>query len=121
MKDNVIERKSFGFAIRIVRLYRFLCDEKKEYTLAKQLLRCGTSIGANVREALQGYSKKDFVYKMSLALKEANESLYWIELLVATETIDQKQGGSLCTDCNELISLLVSIIKTSKQTLEPNT
>jgi len=116
MGESLVGKKSFEFAIRVVRLYRYLCDERKEYTLSKQLLRSGTSIGANIREALQGQSKKDFISKMNIALKEANESLYWIELLSATNILDKNQGESIWNDCNELVSLLVSIVKTSKKT-----
>ena len=115
MKDSIVGKKSFGFAVRIVRLYRYICDEKKEFVLSKQLLRSGTSIGANIREALQGQSKKDFAGKMNIALKEANESLYWIELLIASDILDQKQGESIWNDCNELVSLLVSIVKDIKE------
>jgi len=118
MRDSIVGSKSFNFSIRIVRLYKYLCDEKKEFVLSKQLLRSGTSIGANIREALQGQSKKDFLYKMNIALKEANESLYWIELLIATDIVDKNQGESIWKDCNELISLLVTIVKTSKLRVE---
>lgn len=87
--DNVIENKSFQFAIRIVRLYKFLCEEKKEYILSKQLLRAGTSIGANVTESQQAQSKLDFVSKISIALKEASETKYLIKLLGATEYLSE--------------------------------
>ena len=115
---NVVADKSFGFAVRAVKLYRYLCDEKREYVLSKQLLRSGTSIGANVREALQGQSKRDFISKMNIALKEANESLYWIELLEASNIPDKSQSQSIWSDCNEIVSLLVSIVKTSKKNEE---
>jgi len=116
MGDSIVGRKSFDFAVRVVRLYKFLCYEKREFVLSRQLLRSGTSIGANIREALQGQSKKDFISKMNIALKEANESLYWIELFIESDILDEKQGQSIWNDCNELVSLLIAIIKTSKKT-----
>lgn len=85
--ENIIEKKSFDFAIRIVKLYKFLCNEKNEFVLSKQLLRSGTSIGANVAEAQQAQSKADFISKISIALKEATESKYWLRLLNATDYI----------------------------------
>ena len=113
--ENVIEIKSFNFAVRIVNLYKYLTDKKKEYVLSKQLLRSGTSIGANVSEAEQAQSKPDFVSKMNIALKETSETKYWIKLLNATEFLSEKESNSLLADCVELEKLLVSIIKTSKQ------
>ena len=106
--------KSKAFAVRIIRLYKHLCSEANEYTLSKQVLRSGTSIGANVREAVSAYSKKDFAAKMSIALKEASESAYWLELLVETEYITQQQFQSLYAELKELIKLLTAIVKTSK-------
>ena len=114
MKENVIKNKSFDFALRIVKLYQYLNENKKEYILSKQLLRSGTSIGANVREAEHGQSKADFINKLSISLKEANETDYWLELLFKSNFIDQKQYSSLKTDIDELLKLLISIIKTSK-------
>ena len=113
--ENVIEIKSFNFAVRIVNLYKHLTDTKKEYVLSKQLLRSGTSIGANVAEAEQAQSKPDFVSKMNIALKETSETKYWIKLLKATEFLSEKESNSLLADCVELEKLLVSIIKSSKQ------
>ena len=107
MKEHVLLDKSFQFAIRIVKLYRYLCDEKKEYVLSKQLLRSGTSIGANINESQDAQSKNDFISKLSISLKEARESKYWIELL--------KEADSLSTDLVEVIKLLVSIIKSTKK------
>ena len=112
---NVIESKSFDFAIRIVNLYKYLADEKKEYSLSKQLLHCGTSIGANVAEAEQAQSRPDFVSKMGIALKEAAETKYWIKLLYATNYLTDTQKNSLLADCIEIEKLLVSIIRSSKQ------
>lgn len=113
MKENPVVTKSFDFAVRIVKLYKHLTQNKKEYTLAKQLLRCGTSIGANVAEAQRGQSKADFVAKMSIALKEANETHYWLRLLYQTDYLEKKQFESLNRDINELICLLTSICKTA--------
>lgn len=112
--DNVIENKSFQFAIRIVRLYKFLCKEKKEYILSKQLLRAGTSIGANVTESQQAQSKPDFVSKISVALKEASETKYWIKLLGATEYLSENQTKSILDDCVEIEKILVTILKSAK-------
>ena len=113
--DNVIVDKSKFFAIRIVRAYKYLTAEKNEYVLSKQLLRCGTSIGANVKEAIRGQSKPDFYSKLNIALKEASETEYWLEILYETEYIDKKLFESINEDCQELIKLLVSITKTQKQ------
>ena len=117
MKDNIILDKSFDFAIRVVKLYKYLCDEKKEYVLSKQLLRSGTSIGANVNEAQAGQSKADFTAKLAIASKEARESKYWIDLLVKTEylNINDKHTVSLLNDIEEIIKLLTSIVKSSME------
>jgi four helix bundle protein len=114
MKDNVVVIKSKAFAIRIIRLYQYLLSEKKEYILSKQLLRSGTSIGANVKEAIQGQSKKDFTAKMQISLKEASETEYWLDLLHETGYLENNQFASINEDCIELIKLLTSIIKHSK-------
>ena len=116
-ENNIIKEKSRDFAIRIIRLYKYLCEEKKEYVLSKQLLRSGTSIGANVSEALCGISKKDFLAKMYIAYKEAAESMYWLDLLVATEYINDKEYKSINTDCEELKKLLSSITKSTQENL----
>ena len=113
MKDNAILDKSFAFAVRIVNLYKYLAGEKKEYVLSKQLLRCGTSIGANVTEAQRAQSKPDFISKMSIALKEANEVEYWLRLLWATEYIDEIAYKSMSDDNEATISLLISICKSA--------
>ena len=113
MNDNVIENKSFDFAVRIVNLHKHLSNEKKEFVLSKQLLRSGTSIGANVSEAVRGQSKADFLAKMSIALKEANESHYWIRLLYKTDFLTEQQFNSIENDVIELIKILSSICKTS--------
>ena len=119
MKENAIESKSKSFAIRIIRLYQFLTNEKTEFVLSKQLLRSGTSIGANVREGLQGFSRNDFLYKMSIALKECNETCYWLELLHETDYLSTLQFESIYANAKELLKLLTAIVKTTKDT-EPN-
>ena len=112
MKENIIADKSKQFALRIIKLYRYLCDEKEEYILSKQLLRSGTSIGANIREALQGQSKSDFYAKLSISLKEASETEYWLELLHESGYIDDRSFESIYSDYVELLKLLTSILKT---------
>ncbi len=114
MKDNIIKNKSFDFALQIVKLYQYLADIKREFVLSKQLLRSGTSIGALVRESVHAESKADFIYKLSISLKEANESDYWLELLFRSGYLDEKEFNSLKIDLEEILKLLVSIIKTSK-------
>ena len=115
MKDNPIGEKSMLFAVRIVNLYRHLLRNKSEHVLAKQVLRSGTSIGANVREAESAQSKADFTSKMSIALKECGETLYWLELLARTESISRKEYASIGGDCDELFALLTAIVKTSRK------
>ena len=112
--DNAVVEKSKSFAIRIVRAYKYLTAEKNEYVLSKQLLRSGTSIGANVKEAIRGQSKPDFYSKLNIALKEASETEYWLEILYETEYIDKKLFDSIISDCREIIKLLISITKTQK-------
>ena len=113
-KDNAIKDKSYVFAIRIVKLYKYLCEEKKEYTLSKQLLRCGTAIGAIVRESEHAESNADFIHKLSISLKEANETDYWLNILKDTDYIELKLFQSLIKDNHEILKLLTSIIKTCK-------
>lgn len=113
MNENISIEKSFAFAVRIVNLYKHLTNKHKEYVLSKQLLRSGTSIGANISEAQRGQSKADFISKMSIALKEANETHYWLKLLYKTDYLNQSQFDSISTDINELISILTAICKTS--------
>lgn len=114
MKENVVKNKSFGFAIRIVRLYQFLVTDKKEFVLSKQLLRSGTSVGAMVREAEHAETKKDFIHKMAIAQKEINESIYWLELMKETDYLSVKEFESLNVDAIEIIKLITSIIKSTK-------
>ena len=115
MEENLIASKSKKFAVRIVKLYQYLDIEKREYVLSKQMLRSGTSIGANVHEALQGQSKADFTAKMSIALKEANETEYWLELLRETDYLSDEEYESIQRDCGEVARLLTSIVKTSRE------
>lgn len=114
MTTNPIQDKSLDFAIRIVNLYKYLVDEKKEFVLSKQILRSGTAIGALVKEAQQAESKADFIHKLSIALKEANETEYWIILLYKTNFIQENAFNSIIADLKELLKLLTSIIKTTK-------
>ena len=114
--ENIIVDKSFQFAIRIVNLNRYLRTKQKEYVLSKQLLRAGTSIGANIVEAQQAQSRADFIAKISISLKETSETKYWIRLLNATGYLKEKEAESILTDCIEIEKILVSILKSSKQT-----
>jgi four helix bundle protein len=119
MKDGALQAKSFAFAVRTVNLYRYLCADKKEFVLSKQLLRSGTAIGALVREADQAESRPDFVHKLGIALKEANETEYWLELLQETGYLTPREAESLLNDNKELLKLLTSIINTSKRSAQP--
>ena len=112
---NIVEEKSFQFAIRIVRLYQYLRSKKKEFVLSKQLLRSGTSIGANVAEAQQAQSRADFLSKINIALKEAAETEYWLRLLRATDYMAEKEFRSIYDDCEQVKKLLVSIVKSTKE------
>lgn len=114
MSQSVIKEKSFAFAVRIVNLFKFLKEEKKETVLSKQILRSGTSIGANVREAMHAESKADFIHKLHVALKETAETDYRLELLMAGKFINKSQFDSLNKDCEELLKILTAIIKTMK-------
>lgn len=114
MKENVVRDRSFAFALRVVKLHQWLSRERNEYVLSKQLLRSGTAIGALVRKAEQAESKADFIHKMAVALKEANETGYWIELLHQSGYVDKTASVSLHADLTELLKLLTRIIKTSK-------
>ena len=113
-KDNVVQEKSFAFAVRVVRLSKYLSDEQKEFVLSKQILRSGTSIGANIEEAIGGQSDKDFFAKMAIAYKEARETKYWIRLLKATDYLDEKLADSLLQDIEELLKIIGSIQKALK-------
>ena len=115
MSTNLIEEKSFRFAVEIVSLYKQLYEKNKEYSLFRQLLRSGTSIGANVKEGLRGQSKRDFLSKMNIALKEANETEYWLELLIKTHYVSEK--NKLLKECKEICKILSSIVKTTRKNI----
>lgn len=121
MKDSVIAMLSMNFAIRTVRFYKFLTEEKRVFIISKQLLRSGTSIGANVSEAVFAQSRADFISKMSIALKEAGETRYWIELLYKSEIIEHKFYESLLCDIKQIIGTLVKIVSNSKDTKSDET
>ncbi|MCL2519420.1 MAG: four helix bundle protein [Spirochaetaceae bacterium] len=114
MKESILQEKSKRFAIRIVNLFKHLTNEKKEFIMSKQLLKSGTSVGANIMEAEHAQSNLDFIHKNNIALKEANEAKYWLELLFETEYLTKEQYESIKTDCDELLKMLVSTIKTLK-------
>lgn len=117
IEDNIIRIKSFDFAIRIIKLHQFLVNKKKEYVLSKQILRSGTSIGALVRESEHAQSKADFIHKLSIAQKEINETIYWLELFKATNYLSNQEFESINIDAVEIIKLITSIIKTKKKAL----
>ena len=114
---NLLKDKSFNFAIRIVKLYKYLNEEKKELILSKQMLRSGTSIGAMVSESEHSESKSDFIHKLSIAQKEANETLYWLKLLYMTDYISQNVYESINEDASELMRIITASIKTAKQSI----
>lgn len=110
--DNMVLNKAVDFAVRIIRLYQYLTSQKQEFVLSKQILRCGTSIGANLSEATEGYSRKEFETKVYIALKEARETEYWLKLLEKTDYLSSEEYLSINNDCEEILKLLVSITKT---------
>jgi four helix bundle protein len=112
---SIVENKAYVFALRMIKAYKYLTQEQREFIISKQMLRSGTAIGALTREAEHAQSKADFISKMNIALKEANETEYWLMLLKDSEYIDEKTFASIHKDCDELIRLLVSIVKTSKK------
>ena len=118
---STLKDKSFAFAIRTINLYKYLCSDKKEYILSKQLLRSGTAIGALVREAEYGESKFDFIHKLAIALNEANETEYWVLLLCETDYLTFKQCELILADLKELLKLLTASIKTTKQNIDKKT
>jgi four helix bundle protein len=120
MEEKTVKFKSYSFAIRIIKAYKFLNSEQKEFVLSKQMLCSGTAIGALIREAEHAESKADFIHKFSIALKEANETAYWLMLLHDTDYIDDKSFTSINVDCQELIKMLISIIKSSKNNNKKN-
>ena len=117
MKENILLDKSFAFAIRTVKAYKFLVDDKKEFVLSKQLLRSGTSIGANIEEGIGGQTEKDFFAKLNISHKEARETRYWLKLLRDTDYLTNDEATSMLNDCEELIKIMASIIKTMKRKL----
>lgn len=117
MKENIVKDKSYSFSLRIIKLYKHLADNEKEFVLSKQVLRCGTSIGANIEEAIGGQSKKDFINKISIAYKEARECHYWIRLLRDSNYLESESADTILNDCDELIKLTGKIISSSKQNL----
>lgn len=116
-RESILKKKSFAFAIRIVKLYKFLKKDHNEYELLNQVLRSGTSVGAIIREAEYAETKRDFIHKLAIGLKEINECIYWIELLHATAYINKKMFDSMMKDTLELLKMLISSVKTSKRTL----
>ena len=115
MNENIIKEKSFAFAVRIVKLYKYMCDEKREFTLSKQLLRSGTSVGAMVREAEYAETTKDFLHKLAVAQKEINETIYWLALLQETGYLESNHYESINADAIEIIKILTSIIRSTKK------
>ena len=116
-ESKTVSQKSRHFAVRIVRLYQYLCEEKKEYVLSKQLLRCGTRIGANIAEGICAFSQREFLAKMYIAFKECNETLYWLSLLHDTDYLTDKEYESVKADCEELHKMLAAITKTTREKL----
>ncbi len=114
-KENKIVAKSYKFAIRIVKLYQYLCKTQNEYILSKQIVRSGTSIGANIEEGIAGQSRNDFAAKFQISLKEARETRYWLRLLRDTDYLDDKLAESLIIDAEEIIKMLIAILKTTRQ------
>ena len=115
---NTLKDKSLLFAVQCVNLYKLLCDERKEFVLSKQMLRSGTSIGANISEAMCAESDKDFIHKLHIAYKEANETQYWFEVMLKSTLISEKEYSSINNDLTELLALLTTIIKTSKKKID---
>ncbi len=119
MKESILKNKSKAFALRIIRMYKFLCDEQKEFVLSKQVLRSGTSIGANVAEAFYAQSEADFIAKLYISRKEAGETIYWLELLQESSLIGSEEAESMTKDCEEVLKLLTSSIRTMKSKQSP--
>ena len=115
MNENVLKEKSFSYAVRIVNAHRFICEKEKAFELGKQLLKSGTAVGALYREAEHAESTADFIHKLSIAQKECDESMYWLELLHATESIDAKSFKSIHADAKELIKIITAILTTTKK------
>ncbi len=115
MKENILAKKTIDFAVKIIKFYKFLCNERREYVISKQILKSGTSIGANVRESRNAQSEADFINKLNIALKEADETQYWLEIMEKSDIINIEQFEKLNKDVNEIISILVSTLKTLKK------
>ena len=115
--ENIVQQKSYNYAIRIIKLYQYLAAEKKEYELSKQILRSGTSIGANIEEAVGGLSKKDFLAKLGISYREARETNYWLRLLKDTGYINNEQFSSLISDLEEILRIITAIQKTTKRNM----
>jgi four helix bundle protein len=115
MKENILAKKTIDFAVKIIKFYKFLCNEKREYVISKQILKSGTSIGANVRESRNAQSEADFINKLNIALKEADETQYWLEIMEKSDIINIEQFEKLNKDVKEIISILVSTLKTLKK------
>ena len=118
MKETALQRKSKAFAVRIIKMYQYLCEEKKEYVLSKQVLRSGTSIGANTHEGFYAQSRADFISKLSVALKESSETSYWLTILYKTDIINGEMFHSLKKDVDEIIRIIISTVKTAKKNAE---
>ncbi|MDV2446180.1 hypothetical protein CMU93_01530 [Elizabethkingia anophelis] len=116
-EDNIIKQKSFDFAVRVIKLYQYLSNDKKEFILSKQILRSGTSVGAMIRESEHAQSKSEFIHKLSIAQKEINETIYWLELFQATDYLSAQEFESINEDAVEIIKLITSIIKTTKNNI----
>ena len=115
---SMLRKKSLDFAVRIVKFYKFLCEEKREYVISKQILRSGTSIGANIRESKNAQTDPDYLTKMNVALKEADETQYWLEVLLYSEIISESQYNSLNEDLKQIIAMLVATVKTMKDRIQ---
>ena len=118
MKYNIIQEKSFDFSVRIVNLYKFLANDKKEFVLSKQVLRSGTSIGANIEEAIGSFSENEFIFKLQIAYKESRETIYWLKLIYKTDYINEEQFNSIIKDANEICKILTKIIITKKNKIK---
>lgn len=119
MKESILRNKSKAFALRIIKMYKYLCEDKKEYVMSKQVLRSGTSIGANIAEAFYAQSDADFIAKLYISHKEAGETIYWLELLQEATYLEADVAQSILADCDELLKLLTSSIKTMKNKQAP--
>lgn len=114
-KENIVQIKSYNFSLRIVKLYYYLVERNKEYVIAKQILKSGTSIGANIEEAIGGFSKKDFIHKIQISYKEARETIYWLKLMKDSGLLEEDMAESLIKDCEEILKIITSILKTAKK------